>query len=409
LYREIGWLPLNIERKLRVSQYTLRANTVENATNEELNLEFDNANDANTNACRLKTPKLSSRMLSVANYTEDLCQEAGVSRRDIVPVPDYPSPPWTLDPLKINCSLGPVTKSSNPSLLSVLAKEKIHEEFESAFQIYTDGSKINDCVGCAFHIPSLNVTKQYRLNGKISIFSAEMYAIFMALSYAIDVYPSPRDIVVLSDSRSALQALENTGKNRRGLAIEIHLLVHQLVGMGSKVTFQWVPSHTTIKGNDIADVAAKEGANLPSVTNDIGLTVAEASARLRSAVTAEWKAMYESQAQDREWIEPTISRDGTFPDLPPALLHLFYSLRGKSFKTKYSNQACTCNEKLTYGHIFSCSQVWNELDSVRMFLIKNGMSNYSCHTLLKRHPIHGWKHTHVFLRHLSRSSIGLYL
>ncbi len=70
-------------------------------------------------------------------------------------------------------------------------------------------------MGCAFVIPELHIKQKFRLNDNVSIFTAEITAI----SQALDLLESQPDIatkiVILSDSKSALQALSRPGKNSR--------------------------------------------------------------------------------------------------------------------------------------------------------------------------------------------------
>ena len=284
-----------------------------------------------------------------------------------------------------------------------MVDEKIFRCYSNSFLIFTDGSKLeNGNLGCAFHIPSLKITKQYRLNDNISVFSAEMSAILMALSYLIDFPHTINDVVIMSDSKSALQALICPGKSRKGMIIEIQMIVNQLKLRGCFVRFQWVPSHVGVIGNVVADRAAKEGANLPYITLDVHMTVNEASALIKNVIREEWKDQYESLASNRNWIEPSISCKGTFPSLQRGLAPLFYRLRGKTYKTQYTTQRCFCNDSLSYDHIFSCPLIL-DLMKDNGYLKQQELNKYS---LLRKHKLFNWKITLYFLRVLYNSDIG---
>ena len=113
-------------------------------------------------------------------------------------------------------------------------------------------------MGCAFTIPDLGITKRYKLNKGASIFTAELYAILMACSYVNDLPNPPLAVAILSDSKSSLQALARGGtRNRACFQQEILFLAHQIIRCGTDLTFMWLPSHTGIRGNDLADHAAK--------------------------------------------------------------------------------------------------------------------------------------------------------
>ena len=74
--------------------------------------------------------------------------------------------------------------------------------------------------------------------------------------------PNPQlGVAILSDSKSALQALAAGGtRNRSDLQAEILCLAHQLILKGSDVFLMWLPSHTGIRGNQFQDKEAKEAA-----------------------------------------------------------------------------------------------------------------------------------------------------
>ena len=404
IYREVGWLPLELNRKLQVTQYVMRANIVENSTNQELDDDFDNRYDPALSA-RKRTPRIDAQTESIGNYITDLCQKAELSRKQIVRVPDYSFPPWLMEEATITWNLGPITKNSHPLLVGIVAQEKNFHQFRDTFQICTDGSKLeNGHVGCAFYIPHNDVTKHFRLNNGLSIFSAELYAILMALLYVADFQNIPSDVVILTDSRSALQSLHYPKKNRKDLAIKIQTIVHQLSNKDCHVSMQWIPSHTGIYGNERADRAAKSGANLSDVTNDIGLTLSEATSKLKQAITVIWRDQYRELAEQKDWVERDISRKGTFPNLPKQLLPLFYRLRAKTFKAKFTAQNCSCGQLLTFTHIFTCDSIC-QMPSLQVFSRNNNVI-LSRQNLLTKHSALGWTVVVTFLRELLRSNIG---
>ena len=406
VYREAGWLPLTYEIKLRSAQYLYRASAVENSTDEELDLQFDNFNDFMQQKNFKRTPRINGRMISLPNYIEPLIKDIHISRSDIVPVPTCPVPPWQMEKMRISDDFGSLNKTANTALISSLAKLKISTDYKYAFQVYTDGSKLeNDSVGGAFYIPSLQITKHYRLNDGVSIFTAELFSIFMALSFITDFPHTIHDVVILSDSRSALQALKSCNKNRREMVLNIQLLVHQLQLRGCNVIFQWVPSHSGIAGNEVVDSAAKAGAQLPSITNNVGFSVSEVSAKLRHSVFKDWCKQYQDKARAKDWVVPHVSPNGTIPNISRDLLPLFFRLRGKSYRTQFTPQLCICDAALTYGHIFECESLIPKMNSVQS-LSRTYSITISRNILLTEHAAIGWKLVSAFLRELFHCQIG---
>lgn len=121
---------------------------------------------------------------------------------------------------------------------------------------YIDGSVCaqTDSCAAAFCIPSLDVSWSGRLDRVVSSTTVESAAITAALR-KLRAF-SARDVVVLTDSKSALQRLH------RGLPLEKFTrqslaLINDLTSKGFNIRFQWIPSHVGIDGNEKADALAR--------------------------------------------------------------------------------------------------------------------------------------------------------
>jgi hypothetical protein len=108
----------------------------------------------------------------------------------------------------------------------------------------------------------------------------------------------------------------------------------------------------------------KEGANLPHVTDQLGMTASEAYSKLRDHAWAEWSESYRVSAAAKGWIEPAVSKEGIFPCLPAHLSPLFYRLRGKTFRTQFCRQQCSCQADLSFSHLVSCPRLVPRMDTV---------------------------------------------
>ena len=405
VYREAGWLPLDKERELRCAQYVVRAQGVENSTSEEVLLDYDNANSEDNVSLRLRHHTIAERNLSIASYAQRLSSVAGTQEAHVNNQTTSPFPPWLMEKAEIVTDCSTVTKSTNPLLLTTHIREYIDARLQNHLHIYTDGSKQDDgCVGCAFSIPALKIVKQYRLDDHISIFSSELFAIYMALTHIVDMPVTINGIAILTDSKSSLQALQRTGGNRGDLIVECQFLIHQIITRGTEVTLMWIPSHVGIGGNERVDAAAKEACSLPSVSVHIGHTVSELCTRLRAAATDLYKAELRETAAVKGWFDDSFSPAGVHPDLPLHLLPLFYRLRTQSLRFSYLKQQCYCAQPLSFQHIFSCPETAALLCEIQ--------ARFNCTSpaaLLCKHAVYGWKVTMSFIRELSRLKIAALL
>lgn len=185
-------------------------------------------------------------------------------------------------------------------------------------------------------------------------FSAEVFAIYKALLFLEQCPSLHQNIAILSDSKSALQALKNPRKNRASLLSQCLESIYNLKQRGCHVCLYWIPSHVNIKGNDLADCAAKESATLPYVTDNIGLSVSEAYSKLKHESLVKWKQHFTELAQLKKWVDPSTPVCGLLPNLPRKLLPLFFSLRTKVLKTDHVPQKCICDKFLNFDHLFEC-------------------------------------------------------
>ena len=79
--------------------------------------------------------------------------------------------------------------------------------------IYTDGSKVEDKVGCAY-ISGSHHEKIRHPDGS-SIFTAESKAIDMALDYVMNNALENKKFVIFSDSLSVLKSLNHTSSKKK--------------------------------------------------------------------------------------------------------------------------------------------------------------------------------------------------
>lgn len=116
--------------------------------------------------------------------------------------------------------------------------------------IYTDGSKMDNNVGCAFVLDEQ--TFKFHLPSECSIFTAELYAILKAIEYAKQ---NITHAIVVTDSLSSIQIIQDPHSSNH---IVQHIQDALLNTENSHIRIMWAPSHQGIHGNEKADLAAKD-------------------------------------------------------------------------------------------------------------------------------------------------------
>jgi ribonuclease HI len=162
-------------------------------------------------------------------------------------------PPWD-DP---NFTfLNPFNLYDKGSTAPIIYKQIFNSHRESLKDytpIFTDGSKSGDFVGCAYVIDDHCFS--YKLHTAISNISAEILAIIKALELLIS-YEAGKFIFYV-DSLSVLQSLSCPNDHSNPLIFDVLSHLDKLKSKGFIVLFCWVPSHVGIRGNEMADTAAK--------------------------------------------------------------------------------------------------------------------------------------------------------
>lgn len=181
-------------------------------------------------------------------------------------------PPWTeLKPATIRCSLldPSIDKSSLPTVLRTCALETIESYSNTPVQVYTDGSAFNGTTsaGCGAFLkfptgPDMELSKP--CGNPCDNYSAEIQGLISAIETINDNFETgqqePKDIVIFTDSLSALKALQNLESSISGID-DLALVIDKLLtSYDIKLTLQWIPGHCNLQGNDRADKLAKEGA-----------------------------------------------------------------------------------------------------------------------------------------------------
>ena len=165
--------------------------------------------------------------------------------------------------------------------------QKHFHEHRRSVPIFTDGSKSKLGVGLAVVMRDFYVS--CRLPNEVSIFYAELYAILIALKLIMTI--DERSFVIVSDSRSALMALENCNNNNP-LVSDIQEWYNLLRGTQKEIYFCWVPSHVGVSGNEIADKKAKLAIQKKAISNQLS---SHSDPLVNKRIRMDWQTIWRNE------------------------------------------------------------------------------------------------------------------
>ncbi|XP_036343777.1 uncharacterized protein LOC118753036 [Rhagoletis pomonella] len=196
-----------------------------------------------------KVPSVINKIISYANHYGIPINNKQISS------PKFPS--WQLSPTSVDTSLHYFTKNETSPEIYKKHFLDLTNRLKAFKFIYTDGSKIENCVSfSAVYNDKIIVVGQ--LPAYSSNFSAEIIAIYEAIKFASQ---NRGKFAIATDSLSSLEAIKSPKTNN----IYADTIRNFLIKNKDKIKLVWVPSHVQIKGNELADLTAKEALRRPLI------------------------------------------------------------------------------------------------------------------------------------------------
>jgi len=120
---------------------------------------------------------------------------------------------------------------------------------------FTDGAKNSEGVGAGIYCTNPQIEYKFSITEHATVFQAELLAIKRCAELCLEEALSQKEIFIASDSQAALRSLE-ASKIRSKTTLECIQILNQLTST-NKVKLVWVPGHSGIDGNELADQLAK--------------------------------------------------------------------------------------------------------------------------------------------------------
>lgn len=283
---------------------------------------------------------------------------------------------------------------SRRSSLDVMISEEEDQDTDG-LRIYTDGSKIESGVGCAY-VSYVGSTEQcselFRLGAECSVFQAELLAIERALIYLSDNLSGQILVRLYSDSQSALHAISDLNSTNF-LVASIQERLSTLLERGLRVCLRWTRAHIGTLGNERADALAKAAANsqLPVSYHRVPLSFLKRELRIKAL--AEWEERYRSETTGgvTKAFFPSVMNRRAFPNsllsftMTQALTgHGAFAAYLKRFGLK-ENDACPCDSFSSQDvkHLFTeCGYTFQERQTLEHICQRYGLHSWPI-TLIK--------------------------
>ena len=157
-----------------------------------------------------------------------------------------PVPPWRNleDILKPTFAM-PKDKTNSIEINKEFQKI-CREDYKDFLYIYTDGSLYEDPLSSAagFYVEELDFSSGWKTPFH-TIAGAELYAILKAIQWAARYFKN-RDLVIFTDSKTALYLISNNDRSYRCLTEQILHNMKMYIDNDVKIKLQWIPSHKKI-------------------------------------------------------------------------------------------------------------------------------------------------------------------
>ena len=163
--------------------------------------------------------------------------------------------------------------------------------------IYTDGSRMENRSGSGWavcHKDTVIAEESVYLGNESSVFQTEVFAIEQALRWAIENCEKGMDILISSDSQSAISAIFKVTATSK--VVQACKEVLRTAKENHRIAIQWVKGHANNTGNELADFLARQAScmNCDTVAPELPVPVSTIAQKLKAHFLAKWQSRWNS-------------------------------------------------------------------------------------------------------------------
>ncbi len=216
----------------------------------------------------------------------------------------------------------------------------------------------------------------------MEVYDAELFGIAQSLKFGLkEVLKHQRisDIWIFSDNQAAIQRIQTTNQGSgQHLAIKCQESLQKLIEKKVTPHIHWVPGHEDIKGNELADEAAKSGARQSNSPDSERFTsISYIRRKIKAKSLENWTTHWKKATQGRYYSQfdqtPSfhIKEDLKLADRLSFATFTQMKLGHGYFKSylhrlpDYDNKKChgTCNKAQTPEHLLTACQYFKKEQS----------------------------------------------
>ncbi|XP_035212104.1 uncharacterized protein LOC118186157 [Stegodyphus dumicola] len=134
-----------------------------------------------------------------------------------------------------------------------------------------------------------------------SVLTSELSAIYCALLFTSNL--CHKKFIIYTHSYSALKLLESASSTHSHVVVYILKLTLKLKKRGYEILYCWVPGHVGIRGNELADIAAKSAVDL--CNQHVPLT--DIKKVVKRKILEKWQLLWDAQVLNKlQSVKPLI-------------------------------------------------------------------------------------------------------